>query len=544
MAYPILAMPGRIRQGGNSWFQLFLQKSIGTPVTAAQLASRPAIEKVTRLFTSHDLDVAGDTLESEAVAGGIDRQENQPGQRWFEGPISTELYRQGMLAYIQAGLAAKRDTASAAITDVQVITTGTPLDVAVTTANREFTLGKTGASPSVDLTIQNQPTDDGAGIVSTPKQLQVKLEVGNSKMIPEDYWVKLKGVRKTGLGPYDVQAVEQQIDFTGAAAATKTSTINADDYYFSQVTAIEFKEPIGDAGSPETIELEILAKSPQKRTSFEETLNPFDGWTYIGSQAGGPLLGYDVVPTELTFNIGARMSLDMVLRSGLGWRNRTLVGGFLEKRTSFKTKSDDTNPDNSHPEYPSNEETKTGFPFIEKVFFPGYGGALVLDSADDGTGGHAIIFNDATIAINNGLDFLEGTRGSPHRLPLARSTEGRTIDCNFTSYYEDPDALPYKDSEGNVPANAPDYVDWTERYFDAQSTKVEVYAFYWDRKGKQTHHKITLRKCNVGEVTRRSIGDKGRVSQTVPLQVLRKGAESLVEWEVVDDAGWENPTYA
>ena len=543
MAYPNYARPGRIRQGGVSWFQLFLQQAIGTPVTAAQLASRPAIEKVTRLFTSHDLDVAGENLESEAVAGGIDRQEGQPGQRWFEGPVSTELYRASMLTYIQAGLAANRATASEAITDVQVITTGTPEDAAVTATDKEFMLTKSSTS-GTNIQIQKQPTEDGAGLVSTPKQLQVKLAVGNSKMVPEGYWVKLKGVRKTGLGPYDVEAVEQQIDFTGAAAAAKTSTIDADDYYFSQVTAIEFKEPIGDTNSPETIELEILAKTPQKRTAFEDTPNPFDGWTYLGSQAGGPLLGFDVVPTEMAFNIGARMSLDMTLRSGLGWRNRTLVGGFLEKRTSFHldaTKYTEADKrDRSHPEYDVEGDTVKGYPFIDRKFFPGYGGVVVLDAPDGNIdGGQAIIFNDMTLAINQGLDFLEGTRGSPSRLSLERDAEGRTIDCNFTSYYEDPDASPYTNT-----SNAPTYVDWTERFFAGQSTKVEVYAFYWDRKGKQTHHKITLRKCNVGEVTRRSIADKGRVSQSVPLQVLRKGTESLVEWEVVDDAGWENPTYA
>ena len=627
MAYPNYPRQGKIRQGGDSWFQLFLQKDKDTPLKPSELATRPAQEKVTRQFTSFGYGVAGDYLESEAVQGSRDETLGQSGQRWTEGPMETEVYMTHMLPYIQAGLAADRTTVSEDIADTPVMrstanfgtftrkaalsadaeiqldfsaeTTGTAgtltiqedaaadltkmksvvigdhidfgsaeyeVSGAVTepganqvgipckkrsdtapvannaTATLTFfsdavtvtpdasnyvrTVGKSGDTPTPDITIKKQPSDSAVATgMSIPKQLEVTISAPSGKTIPANYEVKIVGLKKTGLGPYDVEQIVLSVKQGDTAAQTIAKTVAADDYYFDRMTELIFDGAVLDGGNNQPLKVEITAKTAQKQTTFYEGAELFDTWTFLGSRGGQPILGYGVTPVRLNFNLSESPRLIMELRAGLGWLNRTLVGGFLETRNNFKLTGSDA--DDTHPDHAS------GYPFIPNVFFPGYGRVMEI-------GNHAIIFNNGELTIDPALDFLEGSTGSPHRGPLAETDARRTVRASVTAYYEDPDAKPYVDATNPTP---PEYVDWNERFFSGQLTEVKLWCFYWNAKGKQYYHKVTLGKCRVGEVSQESITGTGRLSQTVNLRSIKDGNNRVIEWEVLDDAGWTNPTY-
>ena len=634
MAYPNYPKPGEIRQGGESWFQIFLQKDNLTPITPAQLGSRPEQEKVSRQFTSFGFGVAGDYLESEAVQGSRDEVLGQSGERWSEGPMETEVYMTNMLSYIQGGLAADRTTESESIEDTRVIqkqenfgtftrkatldaaeqikldfsaeTTGTAgtvtlranddTDLAImksvrigdhidfgtalyqvsgaptepanntdrqlaipctkrsdttpvandatatlifftdvtnvtvtpTQAGYTRTVGKSGATPTPDIEVTKQPSDPaGATGMSIPKQLEVTLEAPSGINIPANYEFTIVGLRKTGLGAYDVELCELKVKQGSTAQQTLTQTIHADDYYFDQITAIVFDTGEVDDGSNnnQALTLKIIAKTQQKVTNFQKGAALFDTWSFLGSRGGQPILAHGVTPVEMTWTLSATPRLTMALRSGAGWLNRTLVGGFLEKRDNFKLTGSDQ--DTTHPDHPS------GYPFIPNTFYPGYGRVMEI-------GDHAIIFNDGELVINKALDFLEGATGSPQRSSLAETDERETVRANITAYYENPDEAPYVDATNPTP---PTFVDWNERFFSGQLTEVKLYCFYWNPKGKQYYHKITLPKCRVGEISQEAITGTGRLSQSVALRSIKDGTNRVVEWEVLDDAGWTNPTY-
>ena len=527
MAYPKYPEVGKIRQGGDSWLQLFLQKDQNTPVKATDLATRPVIEKVTRQFTNFGVDVDGDRLASEAVRGTIDRARGQAGQRWAAGPIETEVYMNNMLTYIQAGIAADRTTDSTDVADTTVMSSES---VTPDAANYVRTVGKSGSTPTPDITVTKQPSDPGNTTdVSMPKQLHITVSAPSGKQIPANYWVKIEGLRKTGLGPYDVEAISETLTQATAGQTLEKvlANVHKDDYYFDSITALVFKDKILDGGSEMALTVTITGTTTgafnetagvdygkrtasQKKTIFHETQNIFDSWTLLGSTGGQPRLAFGLIPTTMRLQMGDLNRLLMETQTGLGWRNRTLVGGFLEKRENFDlTNADASKQDTTHPDHTN------GFPFIENIFYPGQLGALEITEGSD-TG--SIIYNNMEIVINNALTFIEGVTGSPHRGVQVRDAADRTIDLSFTAYIEDPDAPPYTN-----PSNAPPYVDWEELFFEGQTIKATAWNFYWDSKGKQYYHKVTLGTCQVGSISQQTVDNKGSLQQTLPPGSYQRG---------------------
>ena len=521
MAYPNYPRSGKIRQGGESWLQLFLQKDKDTPVTAAQLASRPDHEKVSRQATRFGFLPDGERLVSEAIAGSIDRQASQPGQVWAQGPVESEVYMTHMTTYVQGLISADRATTSVAIADRSVLSSE---NVTPTGENFRASVSKESGA---DITITNHPSDPANNSdPNLPKQLEISIDAGSGNTIPKGYWVRIEGTRKTGLSPYDVEVISETLT-QETAAQTLTKTANADDFYFDTITGLVFSSNIEVTNANIPLAVTITAKTGQKRTPFEETNDIFDGWTYLGSHGGEPVLGYGVTPVSGNLQISDTARLLMELVTGLGWTARTLVGGIHEERYNFDLdNADATQQDTTHPEHAS------GFPFIKNVFYPGRMGVLELDD-------YAVIFNDIDLVINNALTPLEGSSGSLSRLPLVRDTSDRIFDCNFTAYYEDPNAAPYTNE-----TDAPEFIDWRKRFRTGALTKATVYVFYWNEKGKQTQHKITFAACSIGAMPRPTVDNKGRLAQSIALESIKSGTQRVIAWEIIDDNGWTNPTYA
>ena len=485
-----------------------------------KVPDRPANEKVSRQFTRFGFDVDGDRLNSGAIKGSRDRSRGQSGQRWAAGPIESELLMSHMLTYIQGGLAAPRDTASTDIADTDVTAPG-GVSVTPDSENYARTVGKASVVPAPEFVVANHPSDPGsAADVSISKQLEITVTAPSGESIPANYWVRVSGLRKTGLGPYDKELISE-VAVQETAGQTLTKTISADDYSFDEITELVFKEPVTNSSNVnQALTVVITAKTTQKKTVFHETLDIFDGWSLIGSTGGQPRLGYGVIPTTMTIRLGDIADIAMETQTGLGWRKRTIVGGYLEERENFAldAEADASKRDTTHPDYAS------GYPYIENVFYPGKLGALEITQ---GSETRAIVFNNAEIAINNAVEFIEGRTGSPHRGNQVSADADRTFDVSFSEYIEDPA-----------------FVDWETLFFEGETISVTAWVFYWNAKGKQYYHRITFGNCQVGEISQQTVDNKGSLQQTLPLEVIKEGTENLIRWEILDDHGWEEPTYS
>ena len=190
------------------------------------------------------------------------------------------------------------------------------------------------------------------------------------------------------------------------------------------------------------------------------------------------------------------------------WRRRTVESGFAKEELKIP-------------------ESWNARPFIENTFFPHYGRVLFFD--DDA---EAVVFRDAEITIDQGLDFLEGSTGSKTRLPIERTPAGRTIAATINMYYESGDAA------------TDDFIRWDERFRDNISTKVDLYTYSWDANGVERYHKITIAEAELTAVPRVPVPDKGNLNESLSLQGTEEGAAKDIEWEIVDDAGWTGPSLA
>ena len=116
-----------------------------------------------------------------------------------------------------------------------------------------------------------------------------------------------------------------------------------------------------------------------------------------------------------------------------------------------------------------------------------------------------MIFRDAEITIDQGLDFLEGSTGSKTRLPLSRGAAGRNIEATINMYYESGDAA------------TDNFIRWDERFRDDITSKVEILTYYWDVNGVERYHKLTIPEAELTEVPRTPVNDKGDINESLSL---------------------------
>ena len=421
---------------------------------------------VKRQFTRFGLDVDGEQIESEAIRGNVDASKSQSGAMWGSGPIETELYTTRMLDYVQAILNGDPATTSTDVADTTVY------DGQVTPtgeANGTTKLTTSGASPQLTIT---QPT--------TPGQLRITLAGATGP-------VDVVGRRKRGPGSLDVVPMAESVELGTLTAG-----------YYHEIDSLEFKNTGLTLNA--AIDLDIVAEPDLKVTQFSARDALFPGWTVQGVVGGEPRLGFGVVPVRARLDVGRNIRLLMETLARMVWRRRTVEGGvWTEKFADDSPLANDT--------------------FIPNVFFPYYGGYMEID--DDAT-----IFKNFQLNINQGLDFLEGSTGSPSRLPLSRGNAGRDVSASFRVYYEEADAA------------TSDFIKWDERFRDNITSKVVIYVYYWTDAGKEYYQKITLHKVELTAVPRIGVEHKGALEETLALRAVREGASAVIDWEIADDAGW------
>ena len=371
---------------------------------------------------------------------------------------------------------------------VQAILNGDPATVSTDVANTTVydgthtptgeqtgTTKVTTSGDSPDLAI-TQPT--------TPGRLNITLAGGSGE-------VQIVGRRKTGLGSLDVEIMRDTVTLDGDGAGTTEG-------YYHHIDSLEF--PNTGLTIDTAIDLDIVAEPGLKLTKFSARDAIFPGWTTQGIVGGVPRLGWGVVPASARLDVGDTIRLLMETSARRVWRRRTVEGSvFMEKL--------------------ADDSALASQPFIPNVFFPYYGGVLEIDD-------HATIYNSFQMNITQGLDFRAGNRGSRSQLPLSRGDAGRELTANFNVYYESGDAA------------TDDFIRWDERFINNQSSKLVIYYYYWTDLGKEYYQKVTLPTVELTAVPRVGANTKGELQENLAVRAIREGATAVVDWEVVDDAGW------
>ena len=458
------------RQGGNSWFHLGRQPDGDTIISDIKKMSQ-----FRRQFTEFGLDIDGEQLQSDAIRGTVDASKSQSGQLWGSGPIETELYISQMLDYVQAILNGDPATKSTDVADTDVYD-GQFTPVGAQAGTTKVTTS--GDSPELAIT---QPT--------TPGQLKITLAGGTGSVV-------VIGRRKTGLGSLDVLPMSETITLDATDHTGRT------EGYYHHIDALEF--PNTGLTIDTAIDLDIVAEPGLKLTKFSARDEIFPGWTVQGVVGGVPRLGFGVVPARARLDVGNQIRLAMETLARAVWRKRTVSGGVLTEKLS-----DDSDLQKN--------------PFVANVFFPYYGGYMVLDDK-------ATIFNNFQLNISQGLDFLEGYTGSRSRLPLSREDAGREVTANFRVYYESGDAA------------TDDFISWDERFRDNVTSKIVIYVYYWTDLGKEYYQKVTLNEVELTAVPRVTVENKGGLEENLAVRAIREGSTAVVDWEVADDAGWTVPS--
>lgn len=455
-----------IRQGGKSWFHLALQPDADTLVDDIR-----KVPRFRRQSTNFGLDVDGEQLRSEAIRGNVDASKSQSGAMWGSGPIETELYISNSLDYVQGILNGDPATKSTDVANTTVY------DAKFTPKGEQGGTTKVATSgDSADLTIV-QPT--------TPGRLKITLAGAAGP-------VQVIGRRKRGPGSLDLIPMAETVILDGT-----THTGMAEGYYH-HIDSLEF--PNTGLTIDTAIDLDIVAEPGLKKTVFSARDEIFPGWTVPAVVGGEPRLCFGVVPVRARLDVGRNIRLFMETVARMVWRRRTLEGGvFVEKFADDSALKDD--------------------PFIPNVFFPYYGGYMEID-------GNPTIFKNFRMNINQALSPLEGSTGSPSRLPVARGNADRDVSVNFGVYYAEADAA------------TEDFIKWDERFRDNITSEVVIYMYYWTETGKEYYHKITLAEVELTAVPRIPVNQKGALEENLALRAVREGATAIVEWEVVDDAGW------
>lgn len=455
-----------IRQGGKSWFHLAVQPDAETLISDIAKVSR-----FKRQSLNFGLDVDGEQLQSEAIRGNVDASKSQSGAMWGGGPIETELYVSNSLDYVQAVLNGDPKTKST--------------DVAKTTVyDGKFTPKGEQTGTTVVTTSGDDP---GLTIVqpTTPGQLKITLDGASGP-------ARVIGRRKRGPGSLDVIPMAETVTLDG------TSHTGTTEGYYHYVDSLEF--PNTGLTIDTDIDLDIVAEPGLKKTVFSARDAIFPGWTVQGVVGGEPRLGFGVVPVRTRLDVGRNIRLAMETLARMVWRRRTLVGGvFTEKFADDSDLKDDA--------------------FIPNVFFPYYGGYMEIDD-------NPTVFKNFRLDINQGLNFLEGSTGSPSRLPMSRGNAGRDVSASFSVYYAEASAA------------TEDFIKWDERFRDNITSEVVIYMYYWTVAGKEYYHKITLGEVELTGVPRIPANTKGALEESLALRAVREGATAVVTWEVVDDAGW------
>ena len=459
------------QQGGNSFYHLGRQSDPDTIIDDPRLMSR-----LRRQFTEFSLDPTGETQQSESIGGSIFGRKSQPGRLGGTGRIGTEVFNSGMLDI------------------VQVVSNGDPevqsTDVAETTVyDGKVTPTGEAAGATILKVITSGTAEDGEILITqptTPGQLKITLADATGSVI-------IRGARQTGLNSIlDIEPMEEKVDLDDT---DHTGFIQG---YFHEIHELEFQNEGLTVGT-ET-DLEIKAMPKLKSTVFRERSEIPKGLTVQGRIGKEHRLGMTGIVTGAQLNVAdtIRLSADLLFR--VVRRRRTVAGGiFQESLVDVSDLGDD--------------------PFIPNVFFPDYGGFLVID-------GEPTLFDDYTLDFNWGIRYQQGKSGEQHQSGMEREDSGAEISGSIT--------LDFKSASKAEET----FIRWDQRYKDNEVAKIELYMYYWRGDGKRYMQKVTLYNVELTEIPTTPVNSRGTIKEQLSIRAIAEGADPVIEWEVLDDDGW------
>lgn len=523
-----------VRDGGTSWFAFANNYKLQTPTDvwvpdATDAAHNPVLEiledlvanaakypDVRRQFVRYDFDIDGSISQSEAIRASRGRAKGQADQMWGSGPIETELYMDHMVDYVQLILNADPNTISTDTVGATLTASGTIVNLKATTTEITFSKGGTADAATNKINTAEPHAQRVPG--------KLTITIAHRALVGKS--MTIQGYRKSGwLEPYDAVPQTEVVTFkahpdasntTDAVATTKKS------YYLPYTDSAKtatFPMKLIIAGTTVQANKTLTIKSvpKTKRTVFQSREDIGTGATFIANVGGVPRLAWGAVPQRATFRASNPIRLTMEMLSRGMWRRRMPGSGFLQEVLNIP-KTYDVNETDSYFEQ---------YPFIKNTLFPHYGRVLIFDDNSD-----VVIFRDAEITIDQGLDFLEGSTGSKTRLPIEGTDAGRNITATLNVYYESGDAA------------TDDFIRWDERFRDNITSPVDLYTYYWDTEGVERYHKLRMAEAELTAVPRVPVDGKGALNESLSVAGVEEGASKDIEWTIVDDTGWNAPSFA
>ena len=151
--------------------------------------------------------------------------------------------------------------------------------------------------------------------------------------------------------------------------------------------------------------------------------------------------------------------------------------------------------------------------------FAGYGAYFRIN--DEFT-----IVKGFTLNIDQGLDFGEGSRGSPSPVHPERGDRTREFGCSFRVNYE-------ADDEADA-----DIVNWSKIFKNNETVKLEASAYFWTQDGQEYLHRITIEEFQLTEQPSKPVNNRGDIEVSLTGRAIVESAANIISWEVVDEDGW------
>ena len=472
------------RQGGNTYFHLGLQPDPDTLISDNRKMRRNKLP-----FVEFDLTPAGEQRQSESIRGSIFAAKSQAGKLSGTGRIVTELFRNGMLNYIQANLNGDPEVLSTDVDlgltvkagEANVLFTGTD-NVTPAASPATSTTVSVGTATGDDVTLTTAAAD---ALDGTPSRIKITLADATGE-------VTIKGKRRYGLGSRDLATTEETIDLddTDHDATTDTS--------FAEIDSITFDHAGLTAGT--ATDLEIEGVIGLRNTKFQARSEVFDGLSIAGVVGEEPRTALTMVPNAWTFNVTDTIRLTMDLLGRIVYRRRTIEGGVFDEVLTPDADLD-------------------GDAFIDSDFFVDYGGYLEFDDDE-------IIFDDFNLSGAQNLQYRPGKDGSRIEAGIERGDAGAEVTGSITVNFES------GDDANDV------FIRWDERYRDNILSKIVLWTYFWTDTGKEYYHKITLFNVELTGVPATPVSGRGNIKESLEVRAVVDGDDPLMEWEIVDDDGW------
>ena len=450
------------RRGGGSTLWMARQSKWGTPKKAfTDLINRRFP------FTSRGFDGQGNQTDSESITGVGADTKSQLLEVFAEGPIEMELLSDDAIHFLIGIFNPETLPTSVANTG----------DKELKAANTTAANGAVTFSPSMpqpDFPSQVEITVTGTG--------------GTVKMVVEGY-------KKTNQeGAYAIPTT----DTVEGSLTTATTKLKTKDF-FGEVTKVTLT--FSDASS-KTYGLQYLTGLHKTDIGFHPKLNQFDGWTWLMSTGGVPVVAYDVIPNSSTISMtdgGVRLTMEM-------------IASYAKK---FRLLPDDSKKLG----FPSSPDlfAKAAYPSAALNYYSPWGTAFRYgDESDD----PIIAARSYDLVINHNYENRPGFTGVRTRGRYG-SSDDRNVTMSLGTYFET------GEEEADV------FEIWEDKYVSNETSPLTLTLINILDSGQQTQMKFNIPNAQLNEYPTVTVDGRTDIERDISWKCLPSdGASSPDEVSV------------